>query len=191
MENFSALLKRYQTPNLIPYEELLLTNEWRSKRLAIIQRDKEKCVTCGNNETEYIAGVGNIWYDLAIIKHNITVEQNGIWLEEEIEEELPIIEDAGKPYHFHVHHKFYVLNKLPWEYPDEALTTFCNWCHWDFHEKNIVPVYESFNSEKNLNYHPCPRCNGAGWLPEYSHVEHGVCFQCRGVKYLELIKSVS
>jgi hypothetical protein len=28
-----------------------------------------------------------------------------------------------------VHHLFYLPNKLPWEYPDEALLTLCEVCH--------------------------------------------------------------
>jgi hypothetical protein len=26
----------------------------------------------------------------------------------------------------------------------------------------------------------CSRCSGAGWFPEFRHVEAGICFQCRG-----------
>jgi DnaJ-class molecular chaperone len=26
----------------------------------------------------------------------------------------------------------------------------------------------------------CPRCNGSGYLPQYGHVENGICFRCRG-----------
>ena len=28
-----------------------------------------------------------------------------------------------------VHHLYYIANKLPWEYPDEALLTLCDLCH--------------------------------------------------------------
>jgi|GEM_PF-3079553 len=27
---------------------------------------------------------------------------------------------------------------------------------------------------------PCGRCGGSGYLPQYRHVEGGVCFRCRG-----------
>ncbi len=87
----------------------------------------------------------------------------------------------------HVHHKFYIMEKLPWEYEDDALLTLCNWCHWELHEKTVIPVYTVQNGELNqLDYHPCFRCHGAGVLPEYSHVESGVCFRCRGTRYEEL-----
>ncbi len=29
----------------------------------------------------------------------------------------------------HVHHNFYLSQRKPWEYPDEALTTLCKHCH--------------------------------------------------------------
>ena len=28
----------------------------------------------------------------------------------------------------------------------------------------------------------CIRCNGNGYLPQFMHVEAGVCFRCRGKK---------
>lgn len=31
----------------------------------------------------------------------------------------------------HVHHKFYLKNKDPWDYDDKYLTTLCEACHWD------------------------------------------------------------
>lgn len=96
-------------------------------------------------------------------------------------------EVSKKPYHLHVHHNYYVLSNLPWEYPDQALITLCNWCHWDFHERNGVPVYESAEKLNNLNYTACNRCNGAGHFPEYDHVQNGICFRCNGLKYEELI----
>lgn len=26
----------------------------------------------------------------------------------------------------------------------------------------------------------CVRCNGTGYLPQFKHVENGICFKCRG-----------
>ena len=28
----------------------------------------------------------------------------------------------------------------------------------------------------------CPRCNGQGRLPQFNHVQNGICFRCRGAK---------
>jgi hypothetical protein len=92
----------------------------------------------------------------------------------------------------HVHHKYYLKNRLPWEYQDEALITLCNWCHWKVHESEIIPVYNFFNEKLiNLNYTPCTRCNGAGLMPEYSHIQEGICFRCNGKKYEEKIENIS
>lgn len=30
----------------------------------------------------------------------------------------------------------------------------------------------------------CPRCQGRGQLPEFRHVEAGVCFRCRGARVI-------
>ena len=45
-------LKKEHMPRLhIPYLLLLLTTEWREKRLTIIQRDNKLCTNCGKAET--------------------------------------------------------------------------------------------------------------------------------------------
>ncbi len=35
-----------------------------------------------------------------------------------------------------VHHKYYAKNKLPWEYPNDALITLCDNCHKIVHREN-------------------------------------------------------
>lgn len=37
----------------------------------------------------------------------------------------------------------------------------------------------------------CPRCKGAGYLPKFGHVEHGVCFKCRGVGLRATVRPVT
>lgn len=83
----------------------------------------------------------------------------------------------------HVHHTYYQIDKLPWQYPNESLITLCRSCHETVHETEQIPVLDA-NSFKIGNYKPCKRCHGAGWFPEYNHVEGGICFLCRGKKYL-------
>jgi hypothetical protein len=43
-----------------------------------------------------------------------------------------------------------------------------------------------FNKEKQILQinHPCPRCNGQGFIPKYSHIENGRCFKCGGSKQI-------
>ncbi|TXE15274.1 hypothetical protein ES692_17415 [Psychroserpens burtonensis] len=86
----------------------------------------------------------------------------------------------------HIHHKYYINQLFAWEYKDDALITLCETCHRDLHEKQEVQVY---NNEYELigKYKYCSRCHGAGVFPEYSHVDNGICFRCKGIRYEELI----
>lgn len=99
---------------------------------------------------------------------------------------IPVLSE--KSVIMHVHHKFYIKDKLPWEYDNEALITLCNWCHWELHTKTIIPIYTLLSGELHeLNFTPCNRCNGAGVFLEFNHVQNGVCFKCNGNRYEELI----
>ena len=90
-----------------------------------------------------------------------------------------------------VHHKHYIYGLDPWEYKDTELITLCEQCHGDLHSNYEVPVFrlEDGNLVK-IHLTPCSRCGGAGWFPEYKHVQGGVCFRCHGAKYEEIIKVV-
>ncbi|MDD3005871.1 HNH endonuclease [Flavobacterium sp.] len=92
----------------------------------------------------------------------------------------------------HVHHTFYVKDKLAWDYNDDDLITLCNKCHTEVHDQIVIPWYEIIGGElRKLPYRPCKRCNGIGYFPEYKNVEDGVCFRCKGKRYEELIESNS
>ncbi len=96
--------------------------------------------------------------------------------------------EAAKNIYLHVHHKHYVMGKLPWAYNDEALTVLCNWCHWELHQDIRVKIYqETTTGCEEVEWTVCSRCNGAGVFPEYSHVQAGICFKCNGARYEELI----
>ncbi|MBK9730844.1 MAG: hypothetical protein IPO83_06115 [Chitinophagaceae bacterium] len=85
----------------------------------------------------------------------------------------------------HVHHHYYQVDLLPWEYPDAALITYCWLCHEDLHKNVEVPVLSKMHKQVDV-YTPCPRCHAAGEFPQYRHVEMGICFKCHGAKYVEL-----
>lgn len=78
-----------------------------------------------------------------------------------------------------IHHTYYVKGAKPWEYENDSLVTLCEDCHKKRHETTRIPLYDQ---EKRLisNLVPCSRCGGSGYLPQYSHVEHGICFKCYG-----------
>jgi hypothetical protein len=42
-------------------------------------------------------------------------------------------------------------------------------------EKRIIQISQS-----------CPRCNGQGYIPKYSHIENGRCFKCGGAKQISI-----
>ena len=177
LSSYSALLKKYES-HLIPYEELLCTKEWREKREVILKRDKHECKKCGAVSTIYINGENHM---VMTITH-----KEWVWLnkeEKQIEWNEIFGDISDKPFFMHVHHKYYILSKLPWEYPDDALVTFCNWCHWEYHKENTVDVFEDSRMLSKVNFTKCSRCNGAGWFPQYKHVENGVCFECRGQRF--------
>lgn len=170
------LLAEYGT-SYIPYSKLLQTKEWQAKREIIIRRDRCCCAICGKEATAWMDGrdgpgwtPGHYWMDGDWCMGDCT----GIKL-------------AGKSYHLEVHHRFYVHNHYPWDYPDTALQTLCNWCHQLVHQQTVVPYYSE--EGQALGYKPCTRCNGAGSFLEYTHVQSGVCFRCNGARYEELIQT--
>lgn len=78
-----------------------------------------------------------------------------------------------------IHHAYYIKGHKPWEYRDDALVTLCENCHKKRHEKANTPIYASDMSIIGMTT-ICPRCSGSGYLPQFSHVEHGRCFKCGG-----------
>lgn len=83
----------------------------------------------------------------------------------------------------HVHHTYYVDDSLPWDIEPTGLITLCNDCHNKRHENSVIPVQPRRNSSATLatvkNLY-CPHCHGSGYLPQFKHVENGICFKCRG-----------
>lgn len=91
---------------------------------------------------------------------------------------------------FQVHHKYYISNRLPWDYPDSALEALCRDCHRLAHEKDDISIYDSVSAmESHAPYEklqPCGKCNGTGFLPEYEYYKSGICFSCNGKGGLNL-----
>ncbi len=162
----------------IPYHQLLQTSEWAGRRKEIIVRDGCKCARCQTAETEVIGAARD---ENGKYRHFfIEKVRKG---NDEIVNSLEL-SPKGAVW-FEVHHKFYIINRYPWDYPDSALITLCNWCHQEIHDTTVIPVL-SYEGEA-LGYTPCSRCNGSGSFSEYSHVQSGVCFKCNGARYEELI----
>lgn len=83
----------------------------------------------------------------------------------------------------HIHHKYYQVGRLAWEYPDTALMTLCWGCHEQLHRDTEVDVLDEQGQVVGRR-RVCGRCHGAGWFPQCDHVEGGVCFECGGAKYV-------
>lgn len=79
-----------------------------------------------------------------------------------------------------VHHKYYIQGHKPWEYENDALVTLCEDCHKRWHENYTNIRLLDSNHQLISTLVPCSRCGGSGYLPQYSHVEHGICFKCGG-----------
>ena len=100
------------------------------------------------------------------------------FISNEIFEKIKWIDTKG----LHIHHKYYQINKLAWEYPDDALQTLCWECHELLHKNtkiSIIDEYGIYFDQKNV----CSRCYGAGWFPEFGHVQGGICFKCNGLRF--------
>ena len=148
--------------NNISFADMLQTQEWIDKRKKIIMRDKNKCRNCGVFPTDTEEDIfGNFQFHFWFINDDLDIRV------------------AKRPYHLEVFHKYYIINRLPWEFNDDALITLCQYCHEDFHKKNNLKVFAS-DGITPIEIAICSKCNGSGYLPEYHHVQSGICFKCRG-----------
>ncbi len=161
-------LKKLFGDSQIPYSILLRAKEWMDFRQQVLDRDVFKCTLCENSASEGSDGYGN-YLAFEVTRANMD------W--EVFEDEKPI--SQNRYYQLHAHHKYYIRNKIPWEYSLAALITVCQYCHKDIHSKDSIPIFERDNkiySYSNI----CDRCGGSGYLQIYSHVQGGVCFKCGG-----------
>lgn len=88
----------------------------------------------------------------------------------------------------HVHHTYYIKNKLAWEIPFDSLQCYCKSCHYSIHRNNEIPIFITINDKFEFVSHVvhCWKCNGSGYLPEYDYHMRGVCFACDGRKTQQL-----
>jgi hypothetical protein len=81
-----------------------------------------------------------------------------------------------------IHHLYYTLGMMPWEYPDSALVPLCRECHQKRHGIK-KPILRKRNGDIIMHSPICLRCDGAGYIPPFRHVQGGVCFRCWGSGY--------
>lgn len=185
--NYEELIKLYETDNYIPYAQYLRTNLWKSKRLEILDRDNFRCRKCGGYET-VITKKSN--YSDANKTEEVDIDWSRIigisWTDLNGDERWssPLRPEGkpDKPYNIQIHHKKYILNRLPWDYGNEDLISLCNYCHSEEHKINVIPIYDE-NEKEILDFQNCERCNGQRYFPEFKHIQGGVCFKCGGTGY--------
>ena len=175
----------------ISYEELLWTNEWLNFREGIKNRDNFTCGNCGKSEwvqmtdeefekAKIESGYGKYFDLLECVFLDSPTE---LWTKKN--SQLPSRKKWNKDVRLEVHHKYYIWNYLPWEYERIALTTLCDKCHEIEHYKQKeIYLDQTLKTMKQLIY--CHKCNGHGYIPEYKHVQSGICFNCGGLGGIEL-----
>ena len=80
----------------------------------------------------------------------------------------------------HVHHRYYIEDRCPWEYDDDALITLCSDCHSETHNTETTPLFSETGSVLYSDLPICDRCGGRGELPQYKYYMNGICFKCHG-----------
>lgn len=145
--------------------------------------------------------LNNSRYLVAVFQVDLSIEKNGFFFKELVKKEhfrwvfKSTVELSKTLIKYHdlfdwkmtkylnVHHKFYQKGNMPWEYDDDALITLCGPCHQKTHEEETIYLYNE--NGKKIILTPCDRCDGTGVKPEYHYVENGICFKCRGSRFIE------
>lgn len=82
----------------------------------------------------------------------------------------------------HIHHKCYRSNYQIWNQNNLEYVTLCNICHNTIHKNINIPFYDKYENVSHF-MKACDRCNGTGFLTQYSHIQNGLCFKCNGNCY--------
>lgn len=211
MKSYKDLLEEIGEFTKPTYQELLSTIEWFNRRESITSRDEYTCTKCKRGTHREMTTEEKELHLKALIQQYEINLANWEKDEDNKERKIPIGKNSGrymifsnKPVHpsknttisyfvknvppvkFEVHHLGYVKGKLPWEYPDEWLTTLCSECHHKVHfgDKETLPqqikVYTSFTKKQEYFAPKCTKCNGHGYIQEYKQVQGGICFDCWG-----------
>jgi len=95
---------------------------------------------------------------------------------------------CGSDDQLQVHQKYYLWGNALCEYHNDALITLCDKCHNDVH-KNVSIPWKVYIGEilTDFNFTPCDRCYGTGWMEVYYYHKDGICLQCGGLQYQEIL----
>lgn len=194
---FAEIVENKHSVNeAVYYIDELSSLEWKNKRDLIIARDNFECKSCFEKQSLYkdkkyfkpYTKEEQEEFELQLNSYNVNMsKQFGLSEPNNIKAE-PQFHQVFEPIILHVHHKYYVYDKLAWEYPNEALISLCQKCHQDIHNSTIIKVYNDEYCKSEINLTICKKCNGSGYISKYHYFKDGICFACNGYKYIELIK---
>jgi hypothetical protein len=176
------------------YEQALERPEWKRLRREVLRTQGHRCRKCGKQETWNKWDPENeTWnyYEVVIPGHcrkylNSYEVNGGTEFYHILDDRDFVITKVARPTCLHVHHRYYICGRSPWQYHPDCFECLCLYCHFDLHKKTRIPMYFLNNGLliETEDLVTCPRCNGAGGFPEYRHVMAGVCFRCSGSRYM-------
>jgi hypothetical protein len=188
---YVELLLEHGSP--LAYPVLLSTNEWEFLRNKVICRENNICQRCQQacNDgymPKWVGGPGGFLAEVPYVEVWGTKTVDLVWLGEVVgqydKETLKMV-PMKIPLIGHVHHTYYVLTRLPWEYPLDDLQLLCHVCHTLVHDQTQISVYQNEEKRRFSYLTPCSRCHGTGHLAQYDHVSDGICFRCNGARFEE------
>ena len=87
-----------------------------------------------------------------------------------------------------VHHKYYIANRKPWEYPDELLITLCENCHkCEEDAKSIISDFTKVLLSDGYMNHSLVEL--LEWLRRLPSAEYGISYIMDAVKSYEESKN--
>lgn len=181
------------------YQLLLQTKEWYNFREKILLLRHGTCEDCQREGGDIEIERPQDEYEREmneVVEHNTAFRRRMKEIQShDLYEQLLNGEIGGeKPYPsrtktigrvvLEVHHKLYILNKLPWEYPQYDVKLLCSECHLAEHQRNEILLYKDDKKEQYRKLPVCSKCFGSGYLPQYYHIDYGRCWDCDGAGVL-------
>ncbi len=148
----------------ITYIDLIGCDEWKIKRKEILRRDNCKCTLCAKSMT------GKLWIGKELI--HIILDENSTKMDAKGT-------FSKMPSYLEVHHEYYVINRYPWRYKNDSLSTLCRECHQSIHDEKGIQVWDE-NMMNKMEFGICKKCSGEGYISEYHRIQGGICFKCGG-----------
>lgn len=189
----SSIKEHYQEEHIVEYIQDRFCIESKPESFAIEVEDKEECNFIEDEDFDLddilVCLSDDCGLDLKKLRYkNLLSYPEWKFLRERIlARDHHKCVKCGKTERLNVHHNYYVKDKKPWEYSDDVFVTLCVDCHCRIHDLSVYDHDPLVNPEATkLSYETCNRCGGSGYIPEFNHIEDGICFACLGSGYKNL-----